>query len=212
MCLSIAVKTLYESSDMATPGAVSRSALMDNVGPTRVMAVDCLSTLTSHTWWWMCSPLHVIFRYSRVSSVKYLLVAWTAVLAAGCGTSRAERAQLSAACASAGAQAFERYKAALVERYQELTSMLDTPEYHFNLRLNTCLMTVGHWSMIPHTQRNQWHQDSALLNEVIDVYANKTVVSGGHTNRYDAAGNMTTTRLGTNPLDFREKAEKLMVE
>jgi hypothetical protein len=123
-----------------------------------------------------------------------------------------ERAQLAATCASAGDKAFDRYKSELVVRYGSLTPMLDKPEFHFNSRLNTCLMKVGHWSTVPGTERRPGTQDSDLLNEVIDVYANKTVISGGHENRFDLNGKLQTNLIGTNPLDFNEKAKTLMTE
>src|SRR4051812_18641315 len=89
----------------------------------------------------------------------------------GCGPSVAERAQLSAQCASAGASAFERYKAELIERYgAPITPLLEKPKFHFSAKLETCLMQVGHWSLIPGTERRPGEKDSDFEDEVIDIY------------------------------------------
>jgi hypothetical protein len=52
-----------------------------------------------------------------------------------------------------GMAAFDRWKARLEEGFYEPNSLLLPPEFHFNNRLNTCLMKVGHWSFIPGTER-----------------------------------------------------------
>ena len=78
-----------------------------------------------------------------------------------CGPTAAEHAKLASDCATAGAAAFEQYRARLTGQYGELTQMLDQPEYHFNLRLNTCLMKVWHWSFIRFAERGDGYTTDA---------------------------------------------------
>jgi hypothetical protein len=136
--------------------------------------------------------------------------------------SSAESAKQSADCMAHGMLAFDRWKARLAEGYDQRNGLLASPEFHFNKRLNTCLMKVGHWSFIPGTERLPGKQDSDLLNEVIDVYANKTLMSDGHANRWGPCraevltcqgGDLTTTEVGLGDARlFEEQAKKLMTE
>jgi hypothetical protein len=126
-------------------------------------------------------------------------------------TANLQRARLARICTVDGERMFVQYKAHLLAKYDP-NSLLDQPEFHYSTRLHTCIMKVGHWSMIPGTQAGRFIQDSDLLNEVVDVFANRTIISGGHTNRYDRSGNLKSELIGTNPHDFEDRAKVLMAE
>lgn len=99
---------------------------------------------------------------------------------------------------------------------------MDPPEFHYNTRLNTCLMKVGHWAFIPGTERHPRQQDSDLFMQVIDVYANKVLIADGETNRWGPCrkevptcldGNLTTKSVGLkDPSLFAEQGKELMTE
>ena len=82
-------------------------------------------------------------------------------------------------------------------------------------------MKVGHWSFIG-TERVPGKQDMDLLNQVIDVYANKILLEDGHSNRFGPCDvkvptcmgkDMTAIELGLgNPRLFEQQAKKLMTE
>jgi hypothetical protein len=130
---------------------------------------------------------------------------------------------LSSDCMVRGMQGFDRYKASLGERYDLAEGgFVRPPEFHFNGHLNTCLMRVGHWSFLRGSRPHGQCQDSDLLDEVVDVYSNTTLISDGHENRCGPCppeqptcmgGDMTTTPLGLdNPKRFSDEAKKLMTE
>jgi hypothetical protein len=138
-------------------------------------------------------------------------LALLAIAGTSCRTSEAEYARLSGQCTEVGLKAFQAYESRLKHQYREGFSRADEPQFHFSRKLNTCLMKTGHWSFIPYSTPDPQHWDSDLLNEVIDVYANRTLISGGHHNRY-VEGRLTSESIGTNPDDFKEKAVALMAQ
>lgn len=119
-----------------------------------------------------------------------------AILAlATCGTESERSLKLSADCSAAGARSFERLKAHLAERSSSVTLVPAT--FHFNKRLNACLMQVEYFSVLGGTR------------EVIDVFQNKALLEAG-----DVPGPNGTRIIGDQDsyVRFDERAKKLMTE
>jgi hypothetical protein len=77
----------------------------------------------------------------------------------------------SADCMNAGMRSFESLKARLNEILPGGWTF-DSPKFHFNNRLNTCLMQVEYWSVLSKTRT------------AIDVYENKALLeSSDYRNR-----------------------------
>lgn len=135
------------------------------------------------------------------------IILWVGAVAifalAGCEPESERSAKLSADCMTHGMVAFDRWKVKLEEIYLP-SSLIDPPEFHFNKRLNTCLMKVGHWSFLPDGKSND------LVNQVIDVYENKVLLTSGHMNRYKDGKLLPMQIIGGQ--DLSEKAKKLMTE
>lgn len=134
-----------------------------------------------------------------LARLRFVIMCALVSCVVACGTSETERAQLASRCATAGGQAFERYKTDLAARYANGADPTVKPEFHYNARIHTCLMQVTHWSFIPPRLA-----DRDLLKEVIDVYANKTILATGVTTRDG------DDRLVGDALHFDEEAKRLM--
>ena len=65
-------------------------------------------------------------------------------------------------------------------------------------------MKVGHWSFLPDGKSND------LVDQVIDVYENKVLLTSGHMNRYKDGKLLPMQIIGGQ--DLSEKAKKLMTE
>ena len=126
----------------------------------------------------------------------------------GCDTlptrdSSAESLRLSADCMAAGMRSFDHLKADLEEGWPRPT--VEAPKFHFNKRLNACLMQVEFWSVLGGARR------------VINVYENKVLLSAGETkNGKDGKPEVFGERDGQRDQDmyshFDENAKKLMTE
>jgi hypothetical protein len=126
----------------------------------------------------------------------------------GCDTlptrdSSAESLRLSADCMAAGMRSFDHLKADLKERWPETT--FEEPKFHFNKRLNACLMQVEFWSVLGGARR------------VVNVYENKILLSAGDIkNGKDGKPEVFGERDGQPNQDmyvrFDESAKKVMTE
>jgi hypothetical protein len=144
----------------------------------------------------------------EMSHISFLAL----VLAAtGCHAT-VDDATLAADCMKNGTQAFERYKAKLGERYGSMAQPGD-PEFHFNKRLNTCLMKVDHFSFIPLSGLGPTQLNSVNEHQVIDVYSNRTLVETRYSNDWDP----NTKELGSHTYGidrdkFEVQAKRMMSE
>jgi len=144
-----------------------------------------------------------------VSAELLLTLAFGALsVLSGCDTlsshdSSANSVRLSADCMAAGMRSFDHLKVDLEGHLPRPT--VEEPKFHFNKRLNACLMQVEFWSTLGGARR------------VINVYENKVLLSAGETqNGKDGKPEVFGERDGKADQDmyshFDEYAKKLMTE
>jgi len=67
-------------------------------------------------------------------------------------------------------------------------------------------MKVGYWSFAPGTR------DSDVIDQVIDIYSNRVLLSSGYSNRWGADGKLTTRLVGLDELRYGEQLRDLMTK
>ena len=103
-------------------------------------------------------------------------------------------------------RSFDHLKADQEKRVPALFGpMADEPKFHFNRRLNACLMQVEFWSLLGGTK------------QVINVYENTVLLSAGETEKgKDGKPEIFGERDGQPDQNiyyqFDERAKKLMTE
>ena len=79
-----------------------------------------------------------------------------------------KRLELAEKCSKAGREFIKGYFA----RNNQEGCLWDEPEYHYNSRLNTCLIHIRYLYMLPNSML------SLHYNQVIDIFANKPILYG----------------------------------
>jgi len=89
--------------------------------------------------------------------------------------SKGKQLELSEKCAKVGREYFKQFVAETnATAYQMKTSYSwDDPEFHYNKRLNTCLIHIRYIEREPYPIHYTTH-----YNQVVDVFSNKTILRG----------------------------------
>ena len=80
-----------------------------------------------------------------------------------------KRLELAEKCSKAGREFLKDY----IARNKQEGYLWDEPEYHYNSRLNACLVHIRYVEVIPSSTKLSFHR-----NQVVDIFANKTIIYG----------------------------------
>jgi hypothetical protein len=154
--------------------------------------ISCLNALAA-----ACACVSVGGPSDPVSIPLMLMksIAWLVILAGGiwltaCESRTLQEARLSANCTSLGFVVFDRWKARLTALSLNYPPpRIRSPEFHFSPRLKTCRMRANGVFPLPF--------QVVEVDEVVDVYTNRTLMSTQFTGTPDPMLDKKATQLMT---------------